>query len=92
MVHVYAVAHAGEELVCELCRPLRTAEPDRSARALARAARGAVTSARPAPVRSGRLDPVTVSVTIDRPREEVFDYLADIANHSEFMEPFWTGG
>ena len=31
------------------------------------------------------MDPVTVSVIIDKPREEVFDYLADIANHSEFM-------
>jgi uncharacterized protein YndB with AHSA1/START domain len=34
------------------------------------------------------VDPVTVSVIIDRPREEVFDYLADIANHPEFMDHF----
>jgi uncharacterized protein YndB with AHSA1/START domain len=34
------------------------------------------------------LDPVTVSVNIDKPREDVFDYLADIANHSEFMDHF----
>jgi uncharacterized protein YndB with AHSA1/START domain len=34
------------------------------------------------------LDPVTVSVTIDKPREEVFEYLADIANHPEFMDHF----
>jgi uncharacterized protein YndB with AHSA1/START domain len=34
------------------------------------------------------LNPVTVSVTIDKPREEVFDYLADIANHPEFMDHF----
>jgi uncharacterized protein YndB with AHSA1/START domain len=34
------------------------------------------------------VDPVTVSVTIDKPREEVFDYLADIANHPEFMDHF----
>jgi uncharacterized protein YndB with AHSA1/START domain len=34
------------------------------------------------------VDPVTVSVHIDRPREEVFDYLADIANHPEFMDHF----
>ncbi|HVL95679.1 MAG TPA: SRPBCC family protein [Solirubrobacteraceae bacterium] len=34
------------------------------------------------------MDPVTVSVTIDKPREEVFDYLADIANHPEFMDHF----
>jgi uncharacterized protein YndB with AHSA1/START domain len=32
------------------------------------------------------LDPVTVSITIDKPREEVFAYLADIANHPEFMD------
>ena len=35
-----------------------------------------------------RVDPVTVSVTIAKPREEVFEYLADIANHSEFMDHF----
>ena len=34
------------------------------------------------------MDPVTTSVTIDRPREVVFEYLADIANHSEFMDHF----
>ncbi len=34
------------------------------------------------------MDPVTVNVTIDKPREEVFDYLADIANHGEFMDHF----
>jgi len=31
------------------------------------------------------MDPVTTSVTIDKPRGEVFDYLVDIANHAEFM-------
>jgi uncharacterized protein YndB with AHSA1/START domain len=31
---------------------------------------------------------VSVSVTIDRPREEVFDYLADIANHPEFSDHY----
>jgi uncharacterized protein YndB with AHSA1/START domain len=36
------------------------------------------------------LDPVTVSVTIDKPREEVFDYLADVANHPEFCDHFLT--
>jgi len=34
------------------------------------------------------VDPVTVATTIARPREEIFDYLADIANHSEFMDHF----
>jgi len=34
------------------------------------------------------VDPVTVSTTIARPREEIFDYLADIANHPEFMDHF----
>ena len=32
------------------------------------------------------MDPVTSSVLIDRPREEVFEYLADVANHSEFTD------
>ena len=34
------------------------------------------------------MDPVTVSTTIGRPREEVFEYLADIANHPEFTDHF----
>jgi uncharacterized protein YndB with AHSA1/START domain len=34
------------------------------------------------------MDPISAHVTIDRPREEVFDYLADIANHQEFSDHF----
>ena len=34
------------------------------------------------------MDPVNVSTTIARPREEVFDYLVDIANHAEFCDHF----
>jgi len=34
------------------------------------------------------MDPVSVSVTIARPREEVFEYLADIANHPEFQDHY----
>jgi uncharacterized protein YndB with AHSA1/START domain len=34
------------------------------------------------------VDPVTVSVKIDRPRHEVFAYLADIANHAEFSDHY----
>ena len=34
------------------------------------------------------MDPITARVTIDRPREEVFEYLADIANHAEFTDHF----
>jgi uncharacterized protein YndB with AHSA1/START domain len=36
------------------------------------------------------VDPVSVSVTIGRPREEVFDYLVDVANHPEFTDHFLT--
>jgi uncharacterized protein YndB with AHSA1/START domain len=36
------------------------------------------------------VDPVSASVTIDRPREEVFAYLADIANHAEFSDHYLT--
>jgi uncharacterized protein YndB with AHSA1/START domain len=32
--------------------------------------------------------PTTVSCTIDAPREEVFDYLSDVANHAEFTDHF----
>jgi uncharacterized protein YndB with AHSA1/START domain len=34
------------------------------------------------------VDPITVSVTIARPREEVFEYLGDIANHPEFTDHY----
>ena len=34
------------------------------------------------------MNPVTTHVNIDRPREEVFAYLADIANHPEFTDHF----
>jgi len=34
------------------------------------------------------VDPVTNSITIGRPREDVFDYLADIANHPEFSDHY----
>jgi uncharacterized protein YndB with AHSA1/START domain len=31
---------------------------------------------------------VTVSIVVDAPRERVFDYLRDIANHSEFTDHY----
>ena len=34
------------------------------------------------------MDPVSASVTIGRPREEVFAYLSDIANHAEFSDHY----
>ena len=34
------------------------------------------------------MDPVELQVTISRPREEVFAYLADVANHPEFLDHF----
>jgi uncharacterized protein YndB with AHSA1/START domain len=34
------------------------------------------------------VDPLSNEITIARPREEVFDYLADIANHAEFNDHF----
>ena len=34
------------------------------------------------------MDPVTSKITIGRPREEVFDYLVDIANHAEFSDHY----
>lgn len=36
------------------------------------------------------MDPVSAHIVIDRPREEVFDYLADIANHAEFNDHWLT--
>jgi uncharacterized protein YndB with AHSA1/START domain len=34
------------------------------------------------------LDPVSASIVVSAPREQVFDYLQDIANHSEFTDHF----
>ncbi len=34
------------------------------------------------------MQPVTSAITIARPREEVFAYLADIANHPEFSDHY----
>ncbi|HEX8714844.1 MAG TPA: SRPBCC family protein [Solirubrobacteraceae bacterium] len=34
------------------------------------------------------MEPFTVESTISRPREEVFEYLADIANHPEFTDHY----
>lgn len=34
------------------------------------------------------MDAFTVSTTISRPREEVFEYLVDIANHAEFTDHY----
>ena len=34
------------------------------------------------------MDPVSVSIIVSVPREEVFDYLQDIANHAEFTDHF----
>ena len=34
------------------------------------------------------MDPVTQTVLVSRPVNEVFDYLADVANHPEFLDHF----
>ena len=34
------------------------------------------------------MNPFTVSTTIAKPREQVFEYLADIANHAEFTDHY----
>jgi uncharacterized protein YndB with AHSA1/START domain len=34
------------------------------------------------------VEPITVTATIAAPRERVFEYLADIANHSEFSDHY----
>ena len=34
------------------------------------------------------MDPVTSSVTIDRPSETIYDYLFDVANHAEFTDHY----
>jgi len=34
------------------------------------------------------MEPFTVSTTIQKPREQVYEYLADIANHAEFSDHY----
>lgn len=34
------------------------------------------------------MDPFTVETLVGRPREEVFEYLADISNHAEFTDHY----
>ena len=34
------------------------------------------------------VDPFTVETTISLPREQVFEYLADVANHAEFSDHY----
>ena len=39
------------------------------------------------------MQPVTVTTTVDRPREDVFAYLDELANHEAFTDHFlkdWT--
>ena len=36
------------------------------------------------------MEPFTVSTTISRPREQVYEYLSDIANHAEFTDHYLT--
>lgn len=36
------------------------------------------------------MDPFTVTTTIARPREDVFEYLADVANLAEFWDHYWV--
>jgi uncharacterized membrane protein len=36
------------------------------------------------------VDPVSVSIVVGRPREQVFAYLVDIANHPEFTDHYLT--
>src|SRR5437588_6964620 len=43
---------------------------------------------RPPENRIPLVDPFTVSTTIAKPREEVFEYLGDIANHAEFTDHY----
>ena len=36
------------------------------------------------------MDRFTVETTIGLPREEVFEYLTDVANHAEFWDHYWV--
>ena len=64
-------------------RPRLADRPPHRARA-----HGPAAGARRRVVLRGPVDPLITEVTIARPREEVWDYLADIANHAEFSDHF----
>ena len=34
------------------------------------------------------MEPITITTTIDAPREQIFEYLSDIANHAEFSDHY----
>lgn len=36
------------------------------------------------------MDPFTVTTTIARPREDIYEYLSDVANHAEFWDHYWV--
>ena len=81
----------GERMVCELCRPLRREAPAREE--VVHSAEHERTVKRRfarlnATILRGRWTPSPRTSLIDRPREEVFDYLADIANHPEFSDHY----
>ena len=44
----------------------------------------------PPNLESRDVEPFTAESTISRPREEVFEYLADVANHAEFTDHYMT--
>ncbi len=95
---------ANPDMVCELCRSCAarhrsrasscatpstarpcaspSARPERRGRRDAVARKHAATRLRPA------VDPLTVSIVVSAPREQVFDYLQDIANHPEFTDHY----
>ena len=96
---VYVLRHGS--VLCELCRALEPDPPMRLAarpRARVRAhdeADGSPGGLGPSAEPRGGLElrippvePFTVSSTISKPREEVFEYLADIANHPEFTDHY----
>ena len=86
----------GERLVCELCRHLRREPPAATVVVHSPIINGPSSCAREPPEAAPRpevcfraaVDPVVAAVTIDRPREVVFDYLVDIANHPEFSDHY----
>ena len=83
--------YASGRAVCELCRTLRPDEPAEVA-SWSCATRARPHGAERVSRAAGRLRapwiPSPSPSPIGRPREEVFDYLADIANHAEFTDHF----
>src|SRR5216117_2893518 len=71
-----------------MCAARRRRRRLRGSSSAAAAGRGPTAGAWPPLHWRSPVDPLTVSTVVTAPRERVFDYLQDIANHGEFTDHY----